>query len=215
MTEDKLEKQLKCMLETNTVFNVCQSMVFDHITKKELGLRSKRIISDDFFNDFILDDIKWLTQAPLIKSSFIKTHNITFDESLHRSQERDFFIKILAVLEKYSTIDTPLVYLRKHVNSISYGERTDEKDISAFHVNCITFKKYSEVLNEKAKNYLIKLMKHSIRAQIVGKNFKLARRFYRELLASGAKVSAGYKARVQIAFISYSLFNKGYFLLKD
>lgn len=215
MTEDKLEKQLECLLATQTVFNVCQSMVFDHVTKKELGLRSQRIISDNFFNDFILDDIKWLTQAPLIKSSFIKTHKITFDESLHRSQERDFFIKVLAVLEKYSTIDKPLVYLRKHINSISYGERSDEKDMSAFNVNYTTYKKYPKMLNEKAKNYLVKLMKHSLREQLVGKNFKLARRFYRELQTSGANLSIGYKVRVQMAFCSYFLFNKGYFLLKD
>ncbi|WP_299684314.1 glycosyltransferase family A protein [uncultured Dokdonia sp.] len=215
MVATKLEKQLASIRTTNTVFNVCQTMVFDHATKKELGLRSQHIISEDFFNDFIVDKIKWLTQAPLIESSFIKTHKITFDEQLHRSQERDFFIKILAVLEKYATIDEPLVYLRKHDNSISYGKRTDTKDSSTFQVNWNTYVKHSAALTDQTKKYLIKLMKHGIREQIIIKNFTLARKFYKALLESKAPLSVGYKLKVQLAFCTYFLCNKGYFLLKD
>lgn len=215
MVVDKLEKQLQVLQNTNTLFNVCQTMVFDDITKKELGLRCEHIISEDFFNDFISDKIKWLTQAPLINSSFIKTNNITFNEDLHRSQERDFFIKILAIIDDYSSIDEPLVYLRKHTDSISYGLQSDKKYSSTFNVNYNTYKDFSKLLNERTKKYLVTLMKHSLREQIVGRNFKLAKRFYNDLLDSGAPVTTKYKLRVQLALCSYFLFNKGYFLLKD
>jgi glycosyltransferase involved in cell wall biosynthesis len=215
MVVDKLQKQLQVIQNTNTLFNVCQTMVFDDITKKELGFRCEHIISEDFFNDFISDKIKWLTQAPLINSSFIKANNITFDESLHRSQERDFFIKILAIIDDYSSIDEPLVYLRKHNDSISYGLQSDKKYISTFNVNYNTYKDFSNRLNEHTKKYLVTLMKHSLREQIVGRNFKLVKRFYNDLLNSGAPITMRYKLRVQLARCSYFLFNKGYFLLKD
>ena len=215
MVENKLEKQLESLVESQTDFNVCQSMVFDHATKEELGLRAKYIISDDFFNDFVLDKVKWLTQAPLIKRTLIETHNLAFDETLQRSQERDYFIKLLAVIKEYTTVDEPLVYLRKHNDSISYGKRSDAKDISTFNVNYNTYLQFSEKLNDSAKVYLIKLMKDGVREQIVLKNFRLAKQFYRKLLKSKIALSVGYKIKVYLAFCTFYMFNKGYFLLKD
>src|SRR5690554_1498189 len=122
MSQEKLERQVARLSKSNYNFTVCQTLVFKINKENIIGLRAKKIFSQDFFNDFITNDIKWLTQAPLFKRSYIDNLDYLFDETIHKSQERDFFVNILADVDGYDFDDTPLVLLRQHNESISFGK---------------------------------------------------------------------------------------------
>jgi glycosyltransferase involved in cell wall biosynthesis len=154
MHEDKLKIQIAQMIESNKVLAVCQTMVFEGDISNLLGLRKDKIYSKDFFNDFITNEIKWLTQSPIIKKTFLLEKKITFDESLHQSQERDYFVRLLSYISDYDVEEKPLVYFRKHENSISYGKYDSNKLISRFKVNCNILSIFNQRLNEYSKNYV-------------------------------------------------------------
>jgi glycosyltransferase involved in cell wall biosynthesis len=143
MHSKKLELQVKQLEKDESVpFTVCQTYLFKESIKNTLGLRKEKIYSKNFFEDFITNKIKWLTQAPLIRKDFLIKNNLFFDENLQRSQEREFFIRVLNLVENYNVDNTPLVYFRIHENSISFGKINEDKLKSSFIVNYNILKNY-------------------------------------------------------------------------
>lgn len=153
MMANKIEKQL-IQLSNEYDFVVCQSLVFDDVKKRIIGLRSLKVHSDDFFNDFILNKVKFLTQSPLFKRDFLEKNNLRFDEDLKRYQERDFFIKVLSIVDDYIYTDEPLLMLRRHVNSISYSVVDRDKIISSFTVNYRILNVFKSKLNDESIKFI-------------------------------------------------------------
>jgi glycosyltransferase involved in cell wall biosynthesis len=121
MHPKKLEMQLDSLKGSDYIFSVCQTLVFQEEKENILGLRSEKVFSEDALFDFITNKIIFLTQAPLIKKSFLVERKLIFDEELKAAQEWEFICRILYFSSNYKSIDVPLVYYRKNEKSISYG----------------------------------------------------------------------------------------------
>ncbi len=167
MSDRKLEVQVEHLINNDAPFTICQTLVFEDTIDRVIGLRNPNVYSNNFFGDFVTNKIKWLTQAPLIRRSFIEKYQLKYDETLSQSQERDFFIRMLDVVKDYHYDNTPLVFFRQHQNSISHGNVTEEKLRSNFRVNHMAIKTYGHKLtvSEKAivKQGIKQVLKKSVR----------------------------------------------------
>jgi glycosyltransferase involved in cell wall biosynthesis len=211
MHKDKLLLQVKALDRSSYNFTICQTVVFDGNVENTIGLRKMKIISENPFEDFVSDKIKWLTQAPLFRRDFLLRNNLKFNESLQRAQEYEFFIRLLAIEDKYLADDRPLVFFRKHAHSISSGNLTCAKIES------------SMVATQKALEYQSRLSKATIdKLKINLINFYidlLENRFFSAAIKRRRELkkmnfSFWYKIMIDLTLISYFIFNRGYRLLK-
>lgn len=205
----KLELQVKQLSKSNKHFTVCQTLVFEGEIENILGLRKKHIHSNNFFNDFITNDIKWLTQAPLIKKRFLLNNNLIFDESLAKSQERDFFVKVLDKVDNYLFDDTPLVLFRKHHQSISHSSLTKAKCDSSFIVNYNIIKNYKSKLSKKSILSLKKIFKSSLKNSVLINEPKLTNKFLFLLFKKSKYFSSSEKLKLLIGIFLLRYLKKG------
>ena len=215
MLPNKLEIQLEKLSKSNLSFIVCQTLVFEDSVNNILGLRKENIFSNDFFNDFITNEIKWLTQAPLIRRSFIIKNNLSFDESLTQSQERDFFVNLLSCVNDYLFDNTPLVLFRKHQESISHSvEYSRSKLDSNFRVNFNILKKYKNKLSKKSERYLKKILLKNLNISARNNDFKQIRKFNNLLNDNVVNLSIIERIKVELGLMTLKYFKKGDVLFK-
>lgn len=210
MHQDKLKLQVQ-QLESNPEydFTVCQTLVFEKTIKNTIGLRKEGIYTKDFFNAFVANKIKWLTQAPLFKTSFITSNIISFDETLQQSQERDFFLKVLAVTEDYLFNEQPLVYFRKHSNSISSGKPSESKIYSNFKVSRLTLKDYKNKLNKEAVQYTQKRISIVMYNALLLRYLRLSMRMLFLVVVKTPSYSFKQKLQLSVGVFSMIIFKKG------
>jgi len=208
MVSNKLSFQMKHLACSDLPFMVCQSLVFEGSIENILGYRKSRIYSPDFFNDFVINEVKWLTQAPLIKKKFLLMNNISFNVKLYQSQERDYFVKILSLTMDYLHDSRALVLLRKHQESISYSKADVKKQESNFFVNKNILKEYTSLLNADSKRYLLKSLKSSIRQAARYKNYKLClQMLFQFTFLTTSKMKDVIKVLIGVIILFF--FNKG------
>ncbi|WP_411768222.1 glycosyltransferase family 2 protein [Winogradskyella sp. A3E31] len=213
MHPEKIEKQLHLLQNTDYEFCVCQTLKFKKTIDKPRGFLSEYIVSENPLEDFITKKIVWLTQAPLFKKDLLLRNNFTFDESLQAGQEWDLFARILFMCNTYGVINEPLVYLRKHKDSISGDKTINEK----WHYTKARYNIYKDYLPRLSP----RLMKY------FNNYFK---RMYCEFLREGELDKASYllknvfyktknipfKMRVYLvlAKLSFKYFRQGEFFLR-
>jgi glycosyltransferase involved in cell wall biosynthesis len=156
MHDDKLKLQVASLDHGLEDFNVCQTLVFEGVFVGKGVLRSQLLRTEDPFNDFISHKIKWLTQAPMLRRAVLEKYQICFNEELQQSQELDLFVRLLARTTAYSVIEQPLVFLRMHSDSISYGSFTLEKLTSSFRVRHQFLIDFEERINETSRKVVLK-----------------------------------------------------------
>ena len=205
----KLELQVKQLSKSKKHFTVCQTLVFEGEVENILGLRKKHVHSNNFFNDFITNDIKWLTQAPLIKKEFLLGNNLIFDESLAKSQERDFFIKMLSKVDDYLYDNEPFVLFRKHNKSISYSGFSIVKEMSNFNVNYNTLKNYKNRLSKKSKEQLVRSLKMSLKKSVRNNEWKLCLTLSNYLNDKIVSLSFYEKIKIKLGLYSIKFLNRG------
>lgn len=181
MLPEKLTSQIDRLQDSEHPFTVCQTNVFEGDTNNILGLRKEAIFSTDFFNDFITNKIKWLTQAPMLRRDFVVQNNLKFDETLSKAQERDFFVKVLDKVQSYDHDSRVYVLFRKHKNSISYGKVTAQKCRSTFKVNHNILVSYRQKLNSDSIIYLKQKLKSEIKKGLLLKDYSLTNEFMAQL----------------------------------
>lgn len=215
MMPEKLSSQVARLSKSIYDFTVCQTLVFENNINNIIGLRAMKIFSKDYFNDFITNDIKWLTQAPLFKRSYIENLDYLFDETIHKSQERDFFVNILADVDGYDFDDTPLVLFRQHNESISFGKGNSIKTESKSKVDYRIIKKYGHRLNKKSFNKLINSLKSNLRYSIIVlQNKELSTKIKKMLNDECVPLSALEKFKLNLGVFLMLKFNKGLCLLR-
>lgn len=214
MHSEKLEKQVNSLSQSNHDLSICQTMVFEGNVDNVLGLRKDKIYSVDFFNDFIKNEIKWLTQAPLIRKSFLKKNQLKFDEDIKQSQERDFFVKVLDKVDDYLVINIPLVWFRKHSASISHSDFSTEKSVSNFNVNYNILHKYNSKLNKETKLYIKRILKNLLKKALLQNEKELVNCFKSKILPDKINFSFLEKIKLQIGIFSMSFLKKGEIFFK-
>ncbi len=208
MHPEKLQRQVAALQQQQVPFTVCQTLVFQDTPENILGLRKDAIASEDFFNDFIQNKIKWLTQAPLLRRDFVDAENLRFDPSLARSQERDFFVRVLSKVSEYHTDDTPLVYFRKHSDSISNGPATIEKIHATFRVNFNILQTYRSRLTEASMLYLKIHMKRDLAQLLHNKAWEIALSEINAMRDEKMITTAEY-TKMRLGILSFKVFGKG------
>lgn len=211
MHPEKLKWQVEALEQSSLNFAVCQTMMFEGKMENTIGLRTSSITSDNALDDFVGDRIKWLTQAPLFKKEFLLRTKLRFNEDLHRAQEWEFFVRLLAIEDKYLTDNRALVFFRQHANSISSGKVTREKIESSF----VAAQKALEYKTRLSSQTITKLRRNLIRFYID----LLENRFFSAAMVRGRELkrmdfSWWFKVRIDMTLIAYFLFNRGYRLLK-
>lgn len=222
MLPNKLKLQVKALSEQKDFpYCICQSLWFDNTTNSSLGLRSKSIYSDNRFEDYCLQKVFWLTTAPLWRKTFLMENELSFDESLHQSQEYDFHIKALSISDNYAVIIEPLVTIMKHSESISHNiYSSDLKLASNLKVKKLLFDSYSHKLSRKGKLKLHESLTLMFKALLILKNFKQARHFKEVLINTLNYLELSFlkkfifKIKLTIVFISYRIFGVGYKLIR-
>jgi len=214
MFKSKLEKQIKLLHNSKLNFIVCQTLVFENNIKNIIGFRKDKIHSTDFFNDFVTNKIKWLTQAPLIKKKFLLEDNVCFDEDIHQSQERDFFVNVLSKVENYLFDDRPLVYFRKHEDSISNSNFDKIKLYSNFIVNYKIIENHFDFLSFSSIQYLKNCFKHNIRESVLNKNSSTTKRIKKLLFRNNKLFNYSEKLKLNMGVFLLRYTGKGYNLFK-
>jgi glycosyltransferase involved in cell wall biosynthesis len=214
MHADKLQLQLEQLTNSSSDFSVCQTMVFEGNISNQKGLRNKNLASEDPFNDFVSHKIKWLTQAPLIRKSFLDKNDLKFDEQIQQSQELSFFSEVLALGATYETIDHSLVFFRKHEDSISYGKPSEAKLYSSCLVRLRILLRHSDKLNDDARKVVLKEMFSYYRELLIHRHYHSAKKILKDVAGNSKLFSTDERRRMQLAYHSYKNFRIGYKLLR-
>ena len=112
-------------------FVVCQTVCFEN-TIENIRSTPPKIDSKNPFVDHFIGKITFYTPGPMWRKSYIQKQNKLFDENLLNIQEWEFYNRLLLSSPKYKSINKPLIFYRKHSNSIWGQSRTKEKIISEF-----------------------------------------------------------------------------------
>lgn len=213
MHPNKLEKQISVLNTTLKDMCVCQTMVFEN--EKNIGLRSQIINSGDPLNDFILNNIKWLTQAPIIRKDILLQTNHTFDPQLMQSQEWDYFVRLLSHKISYVGINEPLVFFRKHKDSISYGEFHIGKIYSFFKARLKVLQRLDSHLTVKSRNHLKNALIGAYTSSLHLREFEIANKMKSDIQKLKKDYNIIYrKLQLELAYYSIKLCRKGEFFLK-
>ncbi|WP_405605388.1 glycosyltransferase family 2 protein [Polaribacter sp. Asnod1-A03] len=122
MLPDFLENKISVLNNNKELdFCACYSKLFsgsvDNIKKTE---KPFVLNSNNYLEDYLLNGLYFDTASPLWRRSFLNENNLLFDESLLRSQERDFHLRVLSKKPKYNYLDEALFLSREGVgNSIT------------------------------------------------------------------------------------------------
>lgn len=147
MHPEKIEIQINAIKDKPYNFSVCQTQIFKDQPNNIIGLRHKKIDSEQPLYDFISLRMAFLTQAPFFKKSFLIAHNLSFNEDLQAAQEWEFLSKVLYYSPSYHVTEKPLVLFRKHAKSISHGMEFNKRKWHYF----LARRNVLEFLNEKSK----------------------------------------------------------------
>ena len=212
MHPDKLQLQVMTLEKSNLPFCVCQSYIFEGSIDNVLGLKSKRIISDNPFDDFLCKKNIWLTQAPVFKRTFLINNNYNFDEDLQAGQEWELFTRILFDYSEYDTIDKPLLYIRKHEHSISRAN--DNKQLwyyflARYKIYNYLYEKLSKENKIYLKQYFLLVYKLFLRQSAFKESFKV----WKMVLISDRSFTVKQHFFLIASFFSFYLFKKGDFFL--
>ncbi|MFC4721188.1 glycosyltransferase family 2 protein [Geojedonia litorea] len=214
MHPEKLEQQLKALESVDFPFCVCQSLEFEESVSNIIGLKSKHIYSNNPLDDFLQKKIIWLTQAPLFRKSFLFDHYFRFDEALQAGQEWEFFTRILIKQQYYCTVEVPLVYIRRHADSIS-NQTSLIKDWNYYLTRDKIYTLYKSELSMKSQKYLRKFFITSFKLFLRNKKIPYAYKIWRKNICFDFNYSLKSHFYILMSLLSFLMFKKGeYFLTK-
>lgn len=202
---EKLALQVKALEEGNYDFSVCSSSFFEKEVNNVIYHNSS-IWSPHPLKDHVERKIKWFVSAPLWKKEFLKDKSL-FDEKLKAAQEWEFHCRILLNCEKYHYLLIPLMFIRKHNNSITYNQHLLQRQDHYLAARKKVDKalKAKGIYNNYLQNYFITYYKKNIREGDL-------KRAFVSLVSEIVKnkgVKSSFKIKMILAFFSYILWKKG------
>jgi len=211
MHPEKLEIQVKFLKNISSNFSVCQTLVFKDGDKESLNLRHPRIFSDNALEDYISIQIVWLTPSSLWKRSFLESMEHLFDEELQAAQEWEFHCRCLFKSSYYHYINQPLVYVREHLQSISYGD-----EVRKYENYFKAREKVFEFLRSQnhSSNFLRKYFLSFYKQYLLGRDMKRAQSILRNQLLRDRKIEKRHMLKLIAAYFSYLVSGRGEILLK-
>jgi glycosyltransferase involved in cell wall biosynthesis len=211
MDSAKIELQLSRLIGSNFDFSVCQTMIFEENIENLIGIRQENLYAAKPFESYITGELVWLILAPIWRKSFLNKMDRLFDETLKASQEWEFFSRVLFKYNnEYEIINKPLVFARKHTNSISHSN-----DINLKRTHYITARKklYSFVKNNNPSKetityfgaYFISKYKNYLKY----KNYKAAFNLLLNPLLGFKYFKIIFKLKLIFGMVLFMIFGKG------
>ena len=212
MHKEKFENQVVALESSDYQFSVCQTLMFKESKADSIGLRHKKIYSDDSLYDFITQEIVFLTQAPFFRKAFLMQNGLVFDEELQAAQEWEFISRVLFYAPQYQVCNAPLVFIRKHRENISQGTSYQKRKWHYFLARKKVYKFLKEqktyLRKEKTELFLEDYLKTYFRELLFSGQNKKIDEVYKDVV----KPMYGYFGRIKVlSFINFvKLTGKGY-----
>ena len=204
---DKISLQLQNLMNRNLDFSVSNVRFFRN-HKSNLTSYNGKIFSDNPFESYVYGQISWLTSSILWNRDFLKKQNYLFDEELRASQEWEFHIRIMGKNPNFHLIETPLVFMRKHKENITYGQEHWKQKwnyylarLKVFHNNDIQF-------SDDSKTYLRRYLMDGFK-EFTRNRKTHAWNAFKMFILKEQKVSMAKKINAILGIISYRLFGRG------
>jgi glycosyltransferase involved in cell wall biosynthesis len=213
MDRDKLKFQVKALINSNYNYSVCQTRIFKNSLDQPLGLKCEKIHSSNILYDYLIQQISWLTQAPLWRKSFLKCQKLLFDENLQAAQEWEFHCRVLASCSNYHTIEKPLVYLREHKESLTYNEDHELRVWNYFLARLKVYKNSKINLDRISSIYLQNYLLHNFKSFIRSRSLRSSFNSLLFYIYAEKNFKVKTKAYATLSMFSYLIFNKGHYLL--
>lgn len=212
MHKDKLKLQVESLEKSDLNFTVCQTLVFENSIENIIGLRSKNIYSNNIFEDYLNQKIMWMTPSALWKKFFLEKFEYLFDEELQAAQEWEFHARMLFFSPNYDLVNTPLVYVRQHKESVSYNNEKAKRTFNYFKARekVYYFLKDNGIRNDYLENYLISHYKYFLKR----KKYNLALSILINQVIFNRNVDFMYRIKLLAAFFMYPIFKRGGMLFK-
>ncbi|MCC9071705.1 glycosyltransferase family 2 protein [Flavobacterium sp. F-65] len=209
MRSDKITVQLNSLENSNYFFSVCRILAFEDTFENEL-FAYDNIDSKSPFEDYVYENIKFLTSIPLWERKFLEDNNFSFDEELRAAQEWEFHSRILLDYPNYAIIQEKLVYVRKHSESISYGSKVNIRNLSYALARTkiytlIQDKKDKKNLKEYLSDYILIAYKNALFA----KHYRDAISIFLKNILKNRTISMYYKLKLLMALLAFMIFKKG------
>lgn len=133
-------------------FCACISKTFSQNFKDAEVIERPRVMnSDNYIEDYLINGLYFYTPSPLWRSTFLKGKKC-FDETLYRSQERDFHFRMLTFNPKFIYIDKVLFYVRTGSNSITNSASSSlqaQKSVFKYFNGVFDYLKRNKNLNNR------------------------------------------------------------------
>nr|WP_298332153.1 glycosyltransferase family 2 protein [uncultured Christiangramia sp.] len=213
MHPEKLEQQVTALQNSSHAFCVCQTAMFQDKIKNDLPLRFDKIVSQEFFYDYLRMKIGWLTQAPLWKRDFIEKQNKLFDEELQAAQEWEFHLRILKNVEEYLVLPDVLVYFRIHEKGITYNAEEDKRFWSYYQARIKLYRNEHLELAEKELDFLKAYLLNGFK-KMVRENSGFAFKAFQEFILPDLSINTSAKFAGFLSLVSFRLFKRGNFMLQ-
>jgi glycosyltransferase involved in cell wall biosynthesis len=160
MLPDFLEKKISVLNDNKELdFCACYSKLFSGTVEQIKKIEKPFVLnSTNYLEDYMLHGLYFDTASPLWRRSFLKKQHLLFDESLLRSQERDFHLRALSKNPKYHYLDKALFLSREgFANSITKNSSKNVKfQLSNYKYYDKAFRivKESDIPSEKIRAYI-------------------------------------------------------------
>lgn len=211
-----LEKQLDS-LKKNEDMSVCQLEYFNF--EENISNKYNIIYSKNLIEDYLIGKISFFTFIPTWKRSFLNKQKELFDETITNLDDWDFNLRMLYAKPSIVYINEPLIQYRIHENSLSK------------EINKLNFEEIKSEFRAREKHILLlknnKIVDCKILQKFIVKRYKSILRdallinhpkkgyFFKMLLGYQIRLFDFVSAiKTFSGFLSYSIFKKGYTLLK-
>ena len=204
-------------LDSNTDVVVAKLEVTDFLTGKKI--KENMIVSDNVVEDYFVGKIAYYVCGPLWKRSFLEQQRGLFDETIRNLDDWDFNLRILYRKPIIKYINTPLIQYRYHENSLSqeleklnFNEIQSEFAAREKHLQILAQNNFANttVLRKFIKNRYNYFFREAMLQNHTKKYYFLKKLLYTQFylfdIYGILKTLTG--------FIFFSIFKKGYILLK-
>jgi glycosyltransferase involved in cell wall biosynthesis len=118
--KEAISRKIKVFNEHKELDGVlCQLIMFKGESLEGSTIDTRAKASSNLLEDFLLLKVSWITNSVMWRRDFLLAENVFFKEGLMKGQDRDFHTRILLKSPNLYFLDLPLVYYRKHTESIT------------------------------------------------------------------------------------------------
>ena len=211
-----LEKQVLSFAK-NVEMSVCKLSYFDF--EKRISIRENIIYPKNLIEDYLVGNVTFYISGPLWQRIFLEKQKQLFDESLTNLDDWDFNLRMLYQKPNITYNNEVLILYRVHadslsqeINKLAFTEIQSEFEARRKHLKLLKINKLAS--SSILQNYIKGRYKFILREAMILKDKK--KYYYLKMLVILQLKRFDFRGffKTIYGFTVFSLFNKGYKLLK-